>query len=476
MKRIIVWGILCFILLSVAIYSQETGHIQIKCEPGVQILMDGNLQGITNSDIGGLIIQNVPTGVHTIKAVKDGFQPQEVKINLSPKEVQIVTIEPFKPKIVVREEGVKSDAQIVAQTGTLIIQSLPVECSIACSRLDWNPYSKKQARLIVENIQSGIYDLTLSVSLDPQLQKQYPNMKQTINHTLNLKPGDTVELIANFLEGKVEEESNLVKMQKIYEERKKISDKDFTVDLGGGVTLEMVCIPGGSFEMGSPESEANRYNDEGPVHSVTLDGFWMGKYEVTQEQYEAVMGTNPSNFKGAKNPVEQVSWNDAMEFCQKLSQKTGKEYTLPTEAQWEYACRAGMRTRFSFGDSDGDLWKYGNYGDTSPSDAWQDKTHNDGYDKTAPVGSYKSNSWGLYDMHGNVAEWCLDWHDEGFYGKQAARERNPVNNKQGNYRVLRGGSWYFGPWSCRSAGRSRNASTFRNGLIGFRVSCSFFSR
>jgi formylglycine-generating enzyme required for sulfatase activity len=211
-----------------------------------------------------------------------------------------------------------------------------------------------------------------------------------------------------------------------------------TVDLGGGVKMELVWVPAGSFQMGSPSSESGRSDDEGPVHAVELDGFWMGKYEVTQEQYEAVMGKNPSNFKGTKNPVEMVSWKDAREFCRKASEKTGKGIRLPTEAEWEYACRAGTTTRFCFGDSDNGLDEY----------AWY--TANSG-SKTHPVGEKKPNEWGLYDMHGNVWEWCGDWYADK-YGAGAAK--NPAGASSGSYRVFRGGSWRSPAGNCRSANRS----------------------
>ena len=223
-----------------------------------------------------------------------------------------------------------------------------------------------------------------------------------------------------------------------------------------GVNMPMVWIPAGSFQMGSPESESGRYDDEGPVHAVALDGFWMGTTEVTQAQYNMVMGTNPSYFKGANLPVDSVSWNGAMAFCRRLSERTGKTYTLPTEAQWEYACRAGSMTRFSFGNSDSDLGAYAWYRGNSNS-------------RTHPVGTKRPNAWGLYDMHGNVWEWCLDWYGADFYGTAAARAKNPVDNNAANERVLRGGSWRLDPLFCRSARRSWGSPADAYRSVGFRV-------
>jgi len=225
-----------------------------------------------------------------------------------------------------------------------------------------------------------------------------------------------------------------------------------SLDLGKGVKLELVLIPAGKFLMGRPETEKNRGRNR-TQHEVTISKpFYMGKYEVTQEQYEAITGTNPSRFKGAKKPVEMVSWEDAQEFCKKLSAKTGKTVQLPTEAQWEYACRAGTNTRFYPGDADGDLdgvgWYVSNSGNT-----------------THPVGEKKPNAWDLHDMHGNVVEWCQDWSGE--YEARAATD--PTGPATGEGRVLRGGSWNDGPWDCCSANRSSIAPGVRYYDFGFRL-------
>jgi formylglycine-generating enzyme required for sulfatase activity len=214
------------------------------------------------------------------------------------------------------------------------------------------------------------------------------------------------------------------------------SKPELTLDLGGGVTMKLVRIPAGKFMMGSPDPEEGRAFNE-TQHEVTLSKpFYMGVTEVTQAQYQAIMDTNPSNFKGETNPVEVVSWTEATEFCKKLTEKTRQAVRLPTEAEWEYACRAGTTTAFSFGDADSALGDYAWYGANSG-------------DETHPVGQKKPNAWGLYDMHGNVMEWCADWYKD--YPKGAVTD--PQGPASGSGRVLRGGSWNDDPDFCRSAYR-----------------------
>jgi eukaryotic-like serine/threonine-protein kinase len=241
----------------------------------------------------------------------------------------------------------------------------------------------------------------------------------------------------------------------------------FIEDIGNGITLDMVAIPGGNFVMGSPDTEAGRNNDERPQRTVNIAPFFMGRYEVTQEQCQAVMENNPSYFtsyfKGKKRPVEQVTWDEAVEFCRKLSQKTGKTYRLPSEAEWEYACRAGTTTPFYFGDTIApDLVNYnGNnpYG-SAPKGIYREQT--------TDVGSFPPNAFGLYDMHGNVWEWCSDkWHDN-YNG--APTDGSSWETGTDNDRVLRGGSWFNYAVNCRSANRIRNsAGDLRYRGIGFRV-------
>jgi formylglycine-generating enzyme required for sulfatase activity len=200
---------------------------------------------------------------------------------------------------------------------------------------------------------------------------------------------------------------------------------NYSEDLGNGIQLDMVWIPAGNFVMGSPDNETGRNDDEGPQTNVNLDGYWMGKYEVTQAQYQAIMGTNPSRFSGANNPVEKVSWNDAMEFCRKLSDRTGDTFALPTEAQLEYACRAGSITSYSFGN---DAKELGNY-------AWWFSNSDRA---THPVGQKQPNTWGLYDMHGNVWEWSLSLYEP--YPYSETDGRNSLSETSEG-RAMRGGTW-----------------------------------
>ena len=224
------------------------------------------------------------------------------------------------------------------------------------------------------------------------------------------------------------------------------------------VDMRFVRIEPGSFVMGCPDSEVNGPNFQ-QEHEVRLTkGLYMGVNEVTQEQYKAVMGTNPSHYKGDKSPVDNVSWNDAIAFCKKMSRMTGHEVRLPTDAQWEYACRAGTTTRFSFGDDKKDLDAY----------AWYAPNSNH---KTHPVGLKKPNAWGLYDMHGNVIEWVSDRYVD--YSRDSVTDPTFPGDGKGMH-VLRGGSWIHDERGCRSAWRTFSRNTdLRSWDVGFRVICIF---
>ena len=285
--------------------------------------------------------------------------------------------------------------------------------------------------------------------------------------------------------------------------------------------IPLALIPAGSFLLGSPEDEPDRSRTEGPQHEVTLAAFWMAQTPITQAQWREVAGwervecdlnPDPSHFKGDQRPVEQVSWEDAMEFCRRLSQRTGRNYTLPSEAQWEYACRAGTTTPFHFGSTIST--KLANYDGNYTYGQGERGTCRE---QTTDVASFPSNAWGLHDMHGNVWEWCLDeWHDSHEGGpadgsawegdrlgespagccaagrgsstpRSAARpaastatraaaaaasvSASVASDPSNASRLLRGGSWFLLPANCRSAYRYNNHPNNRNLDIGFRVCC-----
>ena len=215
----------------------------------------------------------------------------------------------------------------------------------------------------------------------------------------------------------------------------------------------MVYVEGGTFMMGATsEQGSDAYDDEKPAHQVTLSSFSIGRYEVTQEEWEAVMGSNPSNFKGKKLPVEQVSWDDCQTFIRKLNQMTGKQFRLPTEAEWEYAARGGSK---SCG------YKYAG-GDNLGSVAWY--TDNSG-NKTHEVGKKQPNELGLYDLSGNVWEWCQDWY--GKYGSSS--QTNPKGLSSGSHRVLRGGRWNGNAGGCRVSIRLSGTPDDRYNYLGLRL-------
>ena len=229
---------------------------------------------------------------------------------------------------------------------------------------------------------------------------------------------------------------------------------DLPEDFTNAIGIQFKLLPAGEFMMGSPNDDPDKDSDETPQHRVQITKpFYLGIYEVTQQQYEKVMGKNPSEFKGPSQPVEKISWEDATEFCRKLSEMDGKnDYRLPTEAEWEYACRAGTSTRYSCGDK------------LDPAFAW----FSDNSDRqTHPVGEKRPNDWGLYDMHGNVWEWCQDRYADAYY--KSSPPDDPAGPSTDSLRVFRGGGWNDGAGGCRSAIRGWFRPGPRGGILGFRV-------
>ncbi|MEA5552937.1 SUMF1/EgtB/PvdO family nonheme iron enzyme [Anabaena cylindrica UHCC 0172] len=317
--------------------------------------------------------------------------------------------------------------------------------------------------------------MDLRQHLEEELKKDYQLLKEFEDRKRN----ETNPRLINQYNSDIEriEQQIIERQQKLNKltQTSPNNEKSIIEDLGFGVKLEMIYIPGGTFTMGAPEKEEGSRDSERPRHQVTLQPFYMGKYTVTQEQWEKVAGffpqvtreldPHPSHFKGDKLPVEQVSWLDAVEFCARLSNRTGKKYRLPSEAEWEYACRAGSAKPFAFGDTiTTDVVNYnGNatYGN-APKGEFRGKT--------TPVGTFKPNAFGLHDMHGNVWEWCADtWHNN--YEGAPTDGSAWINENDNQYCLLRGGSWINIPSICRSAYRNYYVRDNRTFIFGFRVVC-----
>jgi formylglycine-generating enzyme required for sulfatase activity len=258
----------------------------------------------------------------------------------------------------------------------------------------------------------------------------------------------------------------------------------FTKNLGAKVDLTMVLIPPGKFLMGSPLEELERLETEGPQHQVTIAyPFFMGQHPVTQDQWQQVskmpqvnrhLKAKPARFKGTKLPVDNVSWLDAEEFCRRLSANTSHTYRLPSEAEWEYACRAGTTTSFSFGETIDT--KLANYRGTNSKEFGWSGIYGRGVlgeyrEKTTPVGTFPANNFGLYDMHGNVWEWCLDdWHESYADAPVDGSAWTNSTTEEKRLKILRGGSWDCDPLRCRSAFRGRDFTDDHSYYFsGFRV-------
>lgn len=293
-------------------------------------------------------------------------------------------------------------------------------------------------------------------------------------------PMDSREPEQNEKGGKGKEEQE-EKAKKEQEEQELLRGEERTKEktVTNFIGMKFALIPAGKFSMGSPPDEKGRFDNEGPVHEVMIrKPFYLGIYPVTQQEWQAVMGENPSFFKGDKLPVEQVSWDDVQYFIKNLNEKEGSDkYRLPSEAEWEYAARAGTATRYSFDDDESELGEYAWYTENSGSrapkkgdyfgynkDDWYENKWNG---KTHLVGQKKSNLWGLYDMHGNVWEWVQDELHNSY--ENAPTDGSAWESGHGANRVFRGGGWYDLARSCRSANRSFNDPGLRFHNLGFRL-------
>ena len=439
--------------------------ITINSLPGAQISINGSVVGT------GSVTQELGEGIYDISVTLKSHREAKKQVEVVANQPQTITLNP------------------TPIYGSLAIMTTPYDADVTIGGKNYGKTPIDINQLLV-----GEYDVVLSkpgcatVSKHVTIaEKQMANIEATLpqGRRVNFSGTDGATLkIDGVAVGmlpcsqEVAFGSHTVRI----EQGGKSAEKQLTVEQGAGevdfrislgvlnprwaasvtasqrsvlerLVENMVKVEGGTFTMGaSKEQGKDADSDEGPAHQVTLSDYYIGKYEVTQEEWEAVMGTNPSYFKGDDRPVEKVSWDDCQEFIRKLNSLTGLNFSLPTEAQWEYAARGGNR---SLG------YKYS--GSKNLKDvAWYEKNSGN---ETHPVGQKQANELGLYDMSGNVWEWCSDW--KGSYSSNS--QTNPTGAASGSYRVERGGSYYFGAWNCRVSNRRCNAPDGRGSFLGLRL-------
>lgn len=371
-----------------------------KTPSGAKVYIDGTYIGQVpfKSD-------RIPSGIYTVRIEHEKYEVFESKIYISDGE-----IDEYSPQLTPRVE--------TPRVGTLNVMSTPA-----------------MAGVYVDGKLVGQTPLMLDLIIGKHEVKVFKGNLGVEPQTVTIAEGKTENLNLTLVEVKPK-------------------NKDF-VETVKGLNMKMIFVEGGTFQMGATSEQGRDvYEDEKPVHSVTLDSYYIAETEVTQAQWRAIMGTNPSYFSGDNRPVEQVSWYDAQEFCEKLSQLTGKTYTLPTEAQWEYAARGynmSIGYRYSGSDYIGDV-------------AWY---HNNSISHACSVKQRRPNELGLYDMSGNVFEWCSDWYGD----YSSSSQTNPTGPSSGGARVVRGGGWNCDATYCRVSKRSYDGPSYRICNLGFRVVC-----
>ena len=376
--------------------EKNTGKLSWSVNPSNAKLLI-NKEDFTNASQAELA-----PGRYLIELSADGYDSQSETIELK------------------RGENLRKTWSLEQQTGGLQFMIDPVDAKVSLKRGSQTVETWTGLK-ILKNLAVGTYQITAEMN-------GFETKTQTV--TITKDKTQAVEL-------------KLEKSKAI-----SATGKTYTNSIG----MEFVLIPSGTFKMGSSNGES----DEKPIHSVTIsEAFYMGKYEVTQKEWKAVMGSNPSYFEGDDLPVENVSWNDIQEFVKKLNQKEGgNKYQLPTEAEWEYAARAGSNSKWSFGDNESQLGDYAWYGSNSNS-------------QTHPVGQKKPNKYGLYDVHGNVWEWVQDWYDSNYYSSSPKTDSKGPSS--GSLRVFRGGGWYSDAEYTRSADRDFDNPEYGFSNIGFRL-------
>lgn len=414
--RVLIFGIAFLIIFPSFVHA--AGDLQITAEPGVRIWLDDQFKGKTTADDMGMFIEKLQSGTHEVKAAKEGFKPIIQKITIKDGQTLEIKLKFTIPSMEVRDLSPEQNGTLIREVGNLILRCAPLH-----------------AEVFLDGKSLGIGDKSISDLPAGRHDVKFVYGGKTLSGSFNLNPGETLKLKGHFREGRIINEAE--------QERQEFER-----------LFEVVSVKGGCFEMGDTFGAGD--NDEKPVHEVCVDGFWIGKYEVTQGQWKNLMGSNPSNFTGNDNlPVERVTWFEARDFIQRLNEKTGRKFRLPTEAEWEYAARSGgKREKWSGTSNEQEVGEYVWYSGNS-------------WERTRPVGQKRPNGLGLYDMSGNVCEWCHDWYDETYYRRSP--RKNPREPDSGEYPVLRGGSWSISPKLARVASRYWIAPSARLNFIGFRL-------
>lgn len=428
------------------------GYITIKSDPsGADVYVDEVKVGVTP-----YLSKPIQLGRRRVELKKTGYEPYAKVVTIKADEDENTQL-----------ENVKLTA-IRVPMGSLDLSSNPTGAVITINGRQYGQTPKT-----LTDFEVGTYTVYFS-------KEGYQNLSQTVE----IKDGKKETLAVTMTKTSVPQQPVPTMPTNPTAQTSSTGDRTFTVN---GVTFEMIAVKGGTFTMGSTDQYAD--SDEKITHQVTVSDFMIGKFEVTQKLWKAVMGNNPSYFKGDNLPVESVSWNDVQEFIRKLNQMTGQNFRLPTEAEWEYAARGGTNTSLYNGENinikgannspnlDKLAWYGGNCGQNYTSSAgcdvskgyditgWSEKQYNDSKGGTHPVGLKQPNAYGLYDMLGNVWEWCQDWYGDYSSGSQT----NPQGPSSGSDRVIRGGSWYDYARDCRVSYRSNTGPDNRYYIIGFRL-------
>ena len=403
--------------------TSSMASLRVSCAtPGAQIYINNQLKG--TAPWSGTLA----AGSYLIEARKEGLRSQkrsEVIAERDNRKIELPALE--------------------APSGSLNVNYKPVQSEVWLDgkRLGTSPS-------VFRNINPGRHEVEIRKS-----------GYQTKKETVTVADGQTATLTGTLvaMQGSNSNSTSIATSTEMGS-----AVETFTVD---GVSFKMVRVDGGTFMMGSKDSDA--YSSEKPVHQVTLSSYAIGETEVTQELWQAVMGKNPSHFKGENLPVEQVSWEDCQEFIRQLNAKTGRTFRLPTEAEWEFAARGGVKSRgykYSGSNSIGDVaWYWENSGNNPLSGEWDNDRINSNHCRTHPVKTKQANELGLYDMSGNVLEWCSDWY--GSYGSNA--QTNPIGPSSGSGRVIRGGSWCHAAEDCRSIDRDYCLPSYPCSNLGLRL-------